>query len=266
MKRITAISIVFSIVAVFLTCSTAMCLGEVKHYQLWSKVLSDLGEPAQKTLSLYLPEDYGTSGVSYPVLYLIHGYSGNNLTFLGGGYDGWMSDANVSVIVDRLIQERKIKPLIVACPDLSGVAHYEEYLLHDIVSLVDATFRTIANRESRAIAGHSIGGYDSLYMTLAYPEVFSIAGGFSSNNMVLLRENLGELVKAHDQKSFPIRFWLYAGRNDEYGVTQPNRDFVRALKENGLPTEYIEDDGDHVNKVGQRLGECIEYFPKFLKW
>jgi enterochelin esterase-like enzyme len=264
MKRSIAISIVFSIV--FIAFSAAICAGEVKHYQIQSKILSDAGESAQRTLSVYLPEDYSTSGAPYPVLYLIHGDSGNNLTFLGGGYGGFMSDANVSVIVDRLIQEGKIKPLIVACPDLSGIASYEEYLLQDIVSFVDATFRTIPNRESRAIAGHSRGGYDSLYMTLAYPEVFSIAGGFSSYSMVLLRENLGDLVKAQNKKPYPIRFWLYAGKNDEYGVTQPNRDFVKALRANGFPTEYTEDDGDHISRVAQRLDEFLVYFSKFLRW
>ena len=60
-----------------------------------------------------------------------------------------MSDANVSVIVDRLIQEGRIKPLIVVCPDVSSSS--EEYLPRDIVSYVDGTFRTIPSRESRAI-------------------------------------------------------------------------------------------------------------------
>ena len=77
---------------------------------------------------------------------------------------------------------------------------------------------------------------------------------------------LDELVKAHNQKSHTIRFWLYAGTNDQYGVTYPNRDFATALKEKDLPTEYIEDDGDHINKVAQRLGEYIEYLAGFLKW
>lgn len=189
-----------------------------------------------------------------------------------------MSEANASVILDRLVQEGKIKPLIVVCPDVDrywftghgqqqpeGIAPYDEYLLHDIVSFVDSTFRTIQNRESRAIAGHSQGGYDSLYMAISHPEFFTIVGGLSSYSLQTLTPKLVALLEAHDEKSYPIQFWLYAGTRDQYGVAWPNRDFVKALKENGLPTEYIEDEGGHTNKVAQRLGDFIEYISQFLK-
>lgn len=270
MKRISAILIVSSIVPLFLLIAGCnLKKGEVKQYQIQSKILSDGGETAQRTLSVYLPEGYNTSGASYPVLYLIHGFRGNNTTFLGSGL------ANVSVIADKLIQQGKIKPLIVACPDVyrtwntfpsGGIAPYDEYLIHDVVSFVDATFRTIPKRESRVIAGHSQGGYDAMYIALTHPEVFSIAGGLSSYGLEnTLTGKLDELLKAHDEKPYPIHFWLYAGTKDEYGVTQPNRDFVNALKENGLPTEYTENDGTHTNKVPQRLGEFIEYLSKYLK-
>jgi enterochelin esterase family protein len=260
MKIVAAISTIFSIVAFFLASPNASCEGELKHFQIQSKIP---GNSRKTALSVYLPGDYNTSGAPYPVLYLIHGGSGNDLTFLGGGYRGEMSDANASVIVDRLVQEGRIKPLIVVCPDVSSAS--EEYLSRDIVSYVDETFRTIPNRESRAIAGHSQGGFDSLNAILAHPEVFSIAGGFSSSGLESLRARLGKLLKDHNQKSNPIRFWLYAGTND-IGMTQQSRDFAKALKESGLPIEYTEDDGDHTSKVAQRLGECIEYFANFLKW
>jgi enterochelin esterase-like enzyme len=276
-RRLSAFLVVFSIVALFLLMAgCSLKKGEVKQYQIQSKILSDGGETAQRTLSVYLPEGYNTSEASYPVLYLIHGFGGNNTTLLGGGTYGHMSEVNVSVIVDRLIQKGKIKPLIVVCPDVNRtwntsptglIAPYDEYLLHDVVSFVDATFRTIPKRESRAIAGHSQGGYDALYIAFMHPEVFSIAGGLSSYGLEnTLTANLGALLKAHDEKPYPIQFWLYSGTKDEYHVTQPNRDFVKALKENGLPTLYTEDDGDHTNKVGKKLDEFIELLPKFLKW
>ena len=261
---------IFIVLALTVGCATVTkeasktsAHSEVGHYQIQSKIP---GDTAKRALSVYLPEDYKTSGASYPVLYLIHGPDGNNLTFLGGGYGGWMSDANVSVIVDRLVQEGRIKPLIVACPDVSSARLFDEYVPRDVVTFVDRTFRTIRNRESRAIAGHSMGGLESLYVTLAHPEVFSIAGGFSSYGLESLMLKLDELVKAHNQKSHTIRFWLYAGTNNQFGVTYPNRDFATALKEKDLPTEYIEDDGDDINKVAQRLGEYIEYLAGFLKW
>ena len=223
---------------------------------------------------MYLPDGYDTSGVSYPVLYLIHGHGGSNMTWSGS----WRSEVNIGVIVDRLIQEKNIKPLIVVCPDVNrvwftghgqqpieGIAPYDEYLLHDIVSFVDSTFRTIPNRESRAIAGHSQGGYDSVYMALTHPEVFSIAGGFSSFGLGTIRGKLAALLKGHDEASNPIQFWLYSGTKDQYGANQPNRDFVKVLKANGLPTEYTEDDGTHESKLAQRLTDFLEFLSNFLK-
>lgn len=283
MKRTSVILIVFSVVLLFLSPPNSFCGGEVKQYQIQSKTLSEGGELAQRALSVYLPEGYDTSGASYPVLYLIHGFSGwfsgNNMTFFGNGYNGAMSDANVGLIVDELIQEGKIKPLIVACPNFNRawfknwsftekrlvIAPYDEYLLHNIVSFVDATFRTIPKRESRAIAGHSQGGYDAIYIALTHPELFSVAGGFSSFGVEALTATLGALLRTHEENSYPIRFWLYSGTNDENKVTQPNRDLSNALKGNGLPTEYAEDNGTHINNVAQRLGEFIGYLSNHLK-
>lgn len=254
MKKLFGVLITLVLAAVCTETS-----GEIKHYQIQSKT----GE-GQNALSVYLPEDYNTLDASYPVLYLLHGYGGNDLTFLGKGYgdQAWMADANVSVIVDRFVQEGRIKPLIVACPDITNIGLIDD--LRDFISFVDATFRTIANRSSRAIAGHSFGGYRSLRIALANPELFGTVGGFSTSGTSL--SVFAELAKAYDQRSFPIRIWLYAGTNDQEGATQPNRDLATALKQSGLPTEYIEDDGDHINKVAKRLGEYIEYCAEYLKW
>ena len=266
MRNISDIFIVFSIVAFFLSAPNAFCAGEVKDYQIQSKILSDAGLAGKRALSVYLPEDYNTSKSSYPVLYLIHGTFGNNLTFFGGGYDGRMSDANVSVILERRIKAGKIKPLLVVCPNVSGIVHYDEYLLRDVIPFVDSTFRTIPNRQSRAIAGHSEGAFDSLYLALSHPEVFSIAGGLSSYRLWSLKIQLGEFLKAQVQELQPTRFWLYAGTNDDYVIPEASRDFVKTLRENQLPAVYSEDEGDHESNVAQRLGEFIEYLVDFLKW
>jgi enterochelin esterase-like enzyme len=236
--------------------------GEVKLYQIQSKIP---GSTDKRAVSVYLPECYNTSRASYPVLYLIHGSDGNNLTFLGRGYgaERWMSDANVSVIIDRLIGERRVKPLIIVCPDVSTAD--QEYVTRDLVPFVDRTFRTVPKRGSRAIAGHCAGGFDSLYAALAHPEIYSLAGGLASAGTELLSFRLGELAKAHSQKSLPTRFWLYAGTNDEYGLTPSNRDFAESLRENGMPIEYVEDEGNHIDKIAQRLAEYIEYSSGFFE-
>jgi hypothetical protein len=63
----------------------------------------------------------------------------------------------------------------------------------------------------------------------------------------------------------PIQFWLYVGINDLSGLAPYNRDFAEALREYGLPIKYIEDDGDHIDKIAQRLAEFIEYASGFFE-
>lgn len=222
-------------------------IGEVKH----------IHTPAGGALSVYLPPDYDNSTASYPVLYLLPGSGGNDLTFLGAGYAGYggaMSDANVAVIVDKLSEERKIRPLIVACPDSFS---------SDVVSFVDTTFRTISKRESRAIAGHSAGGWLSFYTVLLHPELFSIMGGFSSprigNQLPIDNATMQNL------KSNPLVFWLYAGTNDPTGAAPSNTDVVAFLRKNGVAVTYVEDDGDHISRVAERLTEFIEYLSDHLR-
>ena len=265
MKKLSAISVLFPIALLFAASASAYCEGEVKHYQI-----PEAGEAFRRMLSVYLPEGYGETGTSYPVLYLLHESGGSDLTFLGGGYPnsgGSMSHANAGAIVERLLHESRTKPLIVACPNLGGTSQYDiEYLLRRVVPFVDATFRTIPTRESRAIAGHSDGGFLSLYVTLSYPEFFSIAGGFSSYLKAYFRTQLDDLVRTYNKTPSPTLFWLYAGRQNQYGMTPENKDFADFLNKSGLPATYIEDDGDHTNQVAERLAEYIEYLSKHLKW
>ena len=176
-----------------------------------------------------------------------------------------MSDANVSIIIDRLVEADKMKPLIAVCPNESGIGPKYDWLLRDIVPFVDRTFRTMQGRESRAIAGHSVGGFDSIYLTLTHPELFSVAGGFGSD-LAYLQSELDKQMSGHDYAASPVRFWLYVGRHDEFGTTQPNRDYAKHLKEIGFPVFFVEDDGTHGSNVAQRLSDFLEYLSQNLKW
>lgn len=237
----------------------------MKHFEVPSASPEDLPGTA---LSVYLPEGYDTSGALYPVLYLIHGTPGDEMLFVGGKPDypdwtkDWVSASNVKTISDRLIREGRINPLLVVCPNMSAVSSLDANLIKDIVSFMDKTFRTLPRRESRAIAGHSTGGFRAMFMTFKRPELFSVVGGFSS----YFEGDLRKAAADHKQKSLPLRFWMYAGTRDGYSIAKPNREFAEVLRENGLPVLAIEDDGDHFNRLGQRLGEFIEYSAGFLKW
>ena len=116
----------------------------------------------------------------YPVLYLQHGW--------GEDETAWMTQGHANLIMDNLIAEGKIKPFIVVCTygmtnniqfgGLGGFTaqDFEKVLCDELVPYVDANFRTIAKKESRAMAGLSMGGMETHTITLRRPEMFNYYG------------------------------------------------------------------------------------------
>lgn len=225
--------------------------GQVKNY----------GVPAGKlslNLSVYLPGGYDESASRYPVLYLLHGDDGDDRTFFGGGYqlsDGAMSDANVGVIMDGLLQKGRIRPFIVACPALKSDGDFLRYF----VPFVDATFRTIAEKRSRAVAGHSSGGYLAMETSLAHPEMFSVAGGFAAHALLAITPNVSGTTAL---RSHPVSYWLYAGAKDTVTIPWTVKGFAGELKKADQSVTYLQDDGDHVSKVAARLPEFLEFLSR----
>jgi S-formylglutathione hydrolase FrmB len=138
-----------------------------------------LGDPFTRPVTTYLPPGYDEGLDRYPVVYLLAGFSGSGLSFLNR--EPW--EENIKERMDRLIDERQCRPMIVVLPDCftryggsqyidsSAIGNYGSYLL-EIVDFIDNTFRTIANRDYRAIAGKSSGGYGALMNAMHHPGVF----------------------------------------------------------------------------------------------
>jgi len=148
---------------------------------------------------VYLPPQYDSSPKErYPVLYLQH----------GGGEDetGWIRQGHANFILDNLIASRTSKPMIIVMaygyarragqplPDLSGkpfgspemrqamqelASAFEDDMVQALIPHVDSTFRTIADRDHRAMAGLSMGGMQTFQVTLDHLDLFSYIGGFS---------------------------------------------------------------------------------------
>ncbi len=127
----------------------------------------------------YLPPDYGTAGRRYPVLYMLHG--------LGGHRDELVAMGLVDV-ADRAIRNGDVAPMLVIMPqgDLSyWVNHaydgprWSEYLVHDVVPHIDATYRTLRSPAARAVGGVSMGAWGALANAFSHPEVFGVVGGHS---------------------------------------------------------------------------------------
>lgn len=138
-----------------------------------------LGKPVRYTI--YLPSDYSTSERYYPVVYLLHGYTDSDMA--------WVQFGEANLIADEAIAARAIPPMIIVTPD-AGVSwyinnhdnsvKYEDFFIKEFIPHVESKYRARPERQYRAVAGLSMGGYGSLVYTLRHPEMFAACAAFSA--------------------------------------------------------------------------------------
>jgi pimeloyl-ACP methyl ester carboxylesterase len=163
-----------------------------------------LGDPVNRGMLVYLPPGYDTSEVNYPVIYLLHTGGGNEHFYPDNEFPESLEafgmfthpadypDSGFAAMIDSLIITGEIEPLIIVMPDINTAyggsfcinsvlnGNYEDYIVKDIVPYIDANYRTLANRNSRAIAGHCMGGYGAMYIVMKHPDVFGAVASHSS--------------------------------------------------------------------------------------
>ena len=153
----------------------------VEHIKIHGKSLEGNleGDSPDRDVTIYLPPGY-TSAKSrrYPVVYLLHGYSGRDNTFNG-------RLATLPDSADRLVASGAAKEMIVVMPNAFTLhkgsmysnsvttGDWESYVAVDLVAYMDSHYRTIASRMSRGLGGHSMGGYGALRIGMKRPDVFS---------------------------------------------------------------------------------------------
>ena len=156
-----------------------------------------LGDPATRKMMVYLPPSYDTSpDRQYPTVYLLHGYMGNHTWFvwsLNLFFEQLGIDLGVKIqeIADALISAGEMEEMILVMPDGTNayggswysntpvIGNYRDYIAGDVVAYIDGKYRTMASRDSRGIAGHSMGGYGALSLAMGYPEVFGAVAALS---------------------------------------------------------------------------------------
>jgi enterochelin esterase-like enzyme len=158
--------------------------GEVRSRWYKSKVTGQ-----NRHIQVYTPSDYDADPKQkYPVLYLQH----------GGGEDetGWVKQGHMNFILDNLIAAKKAVPMIVvmekgyatkageqpAAPGPGrgfGGGAFEDVVMKDLIPMIDSTYRTIADRDNRAIAGLSMGAGQAMQIGLTHLDTFSVVGAFS---------------------------------------------------------------------------------------
>ncbi len=153
-----------------------------------------LGDPAERPVAVYLPPAYDPDGSRrYPVLYCLHGYSGDVAGMLSAR--AW--ETNVVQWMDRLVTGRRMPPAILALVDgftrLGGSQYvnsihngdYATYVIRDVVGHVDGAYRTVASEQGRAVLGKSSGGFGALYLSMQYPGTFAAFASHSGDSYFL---------------------------------------------------------------------------------
>ena len=223
--------------------------GVVERHFYTSQVV--LGLPNnQSDYYVYTPPGYNPkSHQSYPVLYLLHGYS--------DAADAWTSVGKANFILDSLIASGKAKPMIVVMPLGYGTMAvlnpgrnstireqsyelYQKALLTEVMPQIEANYHVSKKGEDRAIAGLSMGGHESLFIGLSHPELFAWIGTFSAG---LNSEALSELPTLTPQKANLRLLWMACGVDD--ALLKPNQAAIAKLKGEGLPLTAIETPGHH---------------------
>ncbi len=131
--------------------------------------------------SVYLPADYTGSARSYPVVYLLHGYTDDNTT--------WVQSGEVNRYADKAIGEGTIPPMIIVMPNADstwyvnsydGQVRYEDFFLQEFIPSIEKTYRIRSKKQYRGIAGLSMGGYGSLLYSFHHPDQFTAAAALSA--------------------------------------------------------------------------------------
>ena len=199
----------------------------------------------------------------YPVLYLLHGFSDDA--------SGWTAVGRANVILDNLISQGKAKPMLVVMTlgygdmevvrrgwdswsdkDLAwrNLSRYTEILLGEVIPQVEGEYRIKKDRESRAIAGLSMGGAESLLSGLNHPDQFAWVGAFSSggiDNRDFATEFPGVDVSINKKLKL---LWIACGTEDH--LIKINREFKSWLKDKGVQFTDIETPGLHTWMVWRR--------------
>jgi S-formylglutathione hydrolase FrmB len=161
--------------------------GTVEMIQVHGKSLEGNleGDSADRDVFVYLPPSYATDkNRRYPVVYFLHGY--------GVKAELYWNTMTVPATADKEMGDGTVHEMILVHPDAYTIYNgsmysnspttgdWETYITHDLVNYIDSHYRTIANRDSRGLAGHSMGGYGTLRIGMKYPEVYSSLYAMSS--------------------------------------------------------------------------------------
>jgi enterochelin esterase-like enzyme len=232
--------------------------GTVQHHFYKSAVVGD-----DRDFFVYTPPGYPASaGKTYPVLYLLHGFSDDA--------SAWTAVGRANVILDSLIAQGAAKPMLVVMPLGYGAPEivrrgfqglgdetlrrrnydkFREALIDEVMPRVEKEYRVAKTRQGRAVAGLSMGGAESLLVGLNTVSRFAWVGAFSTGG---LTEDFDRAFPALDTSAnSQLRLlWIACGTEDR--LIDPNRKFRAWLGAKGVRHEAVETPGAHTWMVWRR--------------
>ena len=238
-----------------LFCTSTVFAAKVDTIQVFSAAM-------QKNVPCVVvkPDQKKSKKERYPVVYLLHGYSGN--------YSSWVKDfPSVTTDADKY-------GIIVVCPDggfsswyldspLDSSYRYETFMINELLPYIDANYPTIADRAHRGISGLSMGGHGAFYLTLRHKDLFGVVNSTSGGvdirpfpNNWDIKKRLGEITSypqnweahtvinlADSLKKGELKIAFDCGVSDFF--LQVNRDLHKKLLDNKIAHDYTERPGGH---------------------
>lgn len=266
----------FALVAMLMTsCATHKYLANSEYPRVAANVRYDgvleecthkcsVEGPAERRMYVYLPKDYHLNNESYPVLYLLHGARGNELS--------WIEKGDLLYNIDSLTAAKSMREMIVVLPNVNQYDDERDFgksrikgaveslfetdgcveaaFVSDVVGTIDSLYRTIPDKSHRAIAGLSIGAMQAMYISANSPDMFDYVGVFSSMvHPVLRKSDYSSFYKNFKDKlrvqfaATPQLYSINIGKSDFYYPRM--KAFTRYLERQGYVFEVSFVKGGH---------------------
>ena len=239
-----------------------------------------------RRIFVYTPPGYEHSTARFPVLYLQHGF--------GEDEAGWSDQGRENFILDNLIAAHQARPMIIVNANgMAGVAsplppsphqdtrgqassnavgrffmdqryaQFDDIVVNELIPFIDANYRTIPDRDHRALAGLSMGGAQALRLGLSHLDAFAYLGAFSPAIQITdTKTDYDGILADTDRLNHQLRLlWIGIGRDDFLYI--PVKESHDALARAGIKHEWIESSGAHVWTVWRKY--LADFAPRLFQ-
>jgi enterochelin esterase-like enzyme len=236
-------------------------LNDVPHGALSSVTYYSSSLKRFRRMHVYTPAGYELGKGKYPVFYLLHGASDSDAS--------WSTVGRAGIILDNLIASKKAKPMLVVMPaghtsafrqgaPRGAVDEFGQDFLNDIMPYIEKHYRVYTDRKSRAMAGLSMGGGQTINIGIPHLDKFGYLGVFSSGIFGITgnrggtnapaapsfeEQHRAELDNAKSKQGLKL-FWFATGKDDF--LIDTSRATVAMFKKHGFTVEYKESEGGHI--------------------